>query len=244
MIDLCKGEFIMIKALKEYQIQDAKLREIEKALSGSDERKKAVSAKKYLEGVEESVNKLDFQAAELKATYEKALANQSKLLEQQNEIAEALDRVKNKKEASFLIKKAEELIAKVKAMSNEIAKVAEEIQSVVKEYSSIKKTTQVAQAQYKENAEKYNALKESYKEEKEAVEKQLEQLKKNVDPTLMERYLKKRANKIYPILYEVKGNICGACRMELPMSELTKLKNGEVVDCDQCGRLLYLEQDK
>ena len=39
----------MIKALKEYQVQDAKLREIEKVLSGSEERKKTVSAKKYLE---------------------------------------------------------------------------------------------------------------------------------------------------------------------------------------------------
>ena len=58
----------MIKALKEYQVQDAKLREIEKILSGSEERKKTVSAKKYLEGVEENVNKLDFRAAELNAT--------------------------------------------------------------------------------------------------------------------------------------------------------------------------------
>jgi predicted nucleic acid-binding Zn-ribbon protein len=27
--------------------------------------------------------------------------------------------------------------------------------------------------------------------------------------------------------------------MELPMAVLGKLKNGEVIDCDQCGRLLY-----
>ncbi|MBO5068109.1 MAG: hypothetical protein J6C62_06895, partial [Clostridia bacterium] len=76
----------------------------------------------------------------------------------------------------------------------------------------------------------------------EAVEKELESLKKKVDPSLMDRYLKKRANKIYPILYEVKGNICGACRMELPMSEMNKLKNGDVIDCDQCGRLLYMAE--
>ena len=75
----------MIKALKEYQVQDAKLREIEKVLAGSEERKKAVTAKKYLEGVEESVNKLDLHAAELKASYEKILSNQEKLKAQQAE---------------------------------------------------------------------------------------------------------------------------------------------------------------
>ena len=233
----------MIKALKEYQVQDAKLREIEKVLSGSEERKKTISAKKYLEGVEENVNKLDLRAAELNATFVKAAEDQLKLKEQQAEIAEAIERVEDEKEASFLIKKAEELIGKIKNLTNEMNKVMEEIQNLVKEYASIKKTTKVAQTQYKENAEKYNALKESYKEERSAIEKELEELKKNVDPALMERYLQKRANKIYPILYEVKGNICGACRMELPMSELTKLKNGEVIDCDQCGRLLYLDQE-
>ena len=231
----------MIKALLAYQEQDAKLREIEKTLSNSEERKKAVSAKKYLEGVEESVNKLDDRAAELKLAYEKATEEQIKLKEQETVISDSLDAVEDDKEAAFLIKKAEELIGKIKALGAKANKILEEIQNIIKEYSKIKKTTQAAQVQYKESAEKYNALKDSVKEEKEAVEKQLEKLKKEVDSSLMDRYLKKRANKIYPILYEVKGNICGACRMELPMSELNKLKNGEVIDCDQCGRLLYME---
>lgn len=230
----------MIKALLAYQEADANLRKIETALSSSEERKKAMSAKKYLEGVEESVNKLDFRAAELFATYEKATDEQIKLKEQESAITDALDAVEDEKEAAYLIKKAEELIAKIKALGSKANKISEEIQAVIKEYSNIKKTTQAAQVQYKENAEKYNALKESMREEKEKVEKELETLKGKVDPTLMDRYMKKRANKIYPILFEVKGNVCGACRMELPMSEMNKLKNGEVIDCDQCGRLLYL----
>jgi predicted nucleic acid-binding Zn-ribbon protein len=230
----------MIKALLAYQEADANLRKIETALSSSEERKKAMSAKKYLEGVEESVNKLDVRAAELFATYEKATDEQIKLKEQESAITDALDAVEDEKEAAYLIKKAEELIAKIKALGSKANKISEEIQAVIKEYSNIKKTTQAAQVQYKENAEKYNALKESMKEEKEKVEKELEALKGKVDPMLMDRYMKKRANKIYPILFEVKGNVCGACRMELPMSEMNKLKNGEVIDCDQCGRLLYL----
>ena len=230
----------MIKALLCYQETDANLRKIETVLSNSEERKKAMNAKKYLEGVEENVNKLDLRAAELFATYEKATDEQLKLKEQEAEITDALDAVQDEKEAAFLIKKAEELIAKIKTLGSKASKILEEIQAVVKEYSNIKKTTQAAQVQYKENAEKYNALKESVKAEKDAVEKQLETLKASVDPSLMDRYLKKRANKIYPVLFEVKGSICGACRMELPMSEMNKLKNGEIIDCDQCGRMLYL----
>ncbi len=229
----------MIQALLDYQTADAKLKKIEKTLAESEERKKAVSAKKYLEGVEESVNKLDDRAGELIATYEQATKEQLKLKEQQVAIEGMLNAVEDEKEAGYLIKKAEELIAQIKALGSKASKILAEIQNVMKEYANIKNTTKVAQVQYKENFEKYNALKESVSAEKTAVENELEQLKGKVDPALMERYLKKRANKIYPIVYKVRGNVCGACNMELPMSEINKLKNGEVIDCDQCGRLIY-----
>lgn len=234
----------MIEQLLSYQQKDAQLRDIEKLLGGSEEKKKAMSAKKYLEGVDESVNKLDARAGELVATYESATKEQLKLKEQQAEISEALGHAEDQKEVEFLIKKAEELIAKIKVLGAKASKISEEIQSLLKEYSSIKKTTQAAQVQYKENAAKYNELKDSVKDQKESVEKQLDCLKKKVDPALMDRYLKKRAGKIYPVLYEVKNGICGACRMELSMLDMNKLKNGEVIDCDQCGRMLYMPTDK
>lgn len=229
----------MIDAMLNYQTADADLRKIEKTLAESEERKKAVSAKKYLEGVEESVNKLDVRAAELAATYEQATAEQIKLKEQETVITESLSGVADEKEAAYLIKKAEELIAKIKALGAKANKILGEIQALMKEYSTIKNTTKAAKLQYAENAEKYNALKESVKVEKEKIEKQLDSLAKQVDASLMERYAKKRAGKIYPVLYEVRGDVCGACNMQLSMAEMNKLKNGEIIDCDQCGRLLY-----
>ncbi len=229
----------MIESLLNYQAADAKLRKIEKTLSESEERKKAMSAKKYLEGVEENVNKLDVRAQELIGAYEKATSEQIKLKEQEGVLIESLDSVADEKEAAYLIKKAEELVGKIKALGAAASKISEDIQAIIKEYSNIKNTTKAARVQYSENVEKYNALKESVKAEKESVEKELEALKSKVDGALMERYLKKRAGKIYPVLYEARGDVCGACNMQLPMSEMNKLKNGEIIDCDQCGRLLY-----
>ena len=232
----------MVKALLAYQIQDAKLKEIEKTLAGSEERKKMSSAKKYILGVEDNVNKLDDRALELKGIYAKTAEEQKKLQEQQIELAEAISSVNDEKEASFLIKKADELIAKIKALNSQASKIAEEIKGIVAEYDKIKATTKAAQVQYKENADKYKELESSLKETKESVEKELSALKKEVDAKLMERYLKKRADKMYPIIYAVKGNSCGACRMELSMADMNKLKNGEVIDCEQCGRMIYLEK--
>ena len=229
----------MIEELLIYQNADAKLRKIETELSGSEARKKAVSAKKFLEGVEQNVDKLDARAAKLLDVYEKALDEQEKIQEFQTEFESALKDAGNSSELSYLMKKADEVTVKIRALAAKINKLAEEIQAVMKEYVAIKSNTKAAQAQYAENAKKYNNLKTSYKDEKESAERELEELKKKVDPALMERYLKKRAAKIYPVIYEVRENVCGACNMELPMSEINRLKNGEVIECSQCGRLLY-----
>ena len=148
----------MIKALLDYQVVDAKLKDIEKVLSASEERKKAVNAKKYLEGVEENVNKLDTRAAELTSAYDALNDDLAKLQEQSQAISDSITQVEDEKQASYLIKKSDELIAKIKTYSANIAKLYEEIQALVKEYSKIKATTKVAQEQYNENAKKYGAM--------------------------------------------------------------------------------------
>lgn len=229
----------MIKELLAYQTADAKLRKIELDLSGSEERKKAVSAKKYLDGVEENISKLDVRAAELTAAYENATKEMIKLKEQEEEFSGAIDALEDENEASYLIKKADEVLARIKALGADATKIANEIQALLEEYKKIKNLTKTAQAQYTEYGKKYNELKAQVKPEKDAVEAELAVLKDKVDPSLMERYLKKRSEKIYPVVYEVNGEVCGACNMQLSMIELAKLKNGEIIECDQCRRLLY-----
>ncbi len=237
----------MIKAMLEYQKADAKLRDIEKTISDSDERKKAMGAKKYLETVETNVEKLNLRAEDLMKAFEDASKEQAGLKEQEQEIADAISSLEDEKETQFLIKKIDELVAKIKEVGKKLNDIQEEIKKVAADYSVIKKNTSVAQEQYKEYAPKYKELKAKFQAEKEIIEKELATLKEKVDSPLMERYLAKREKKIYPVLYSVRANgsthSCGACNMELPMAVSGKLKNGEVIDCENCGRLLYLPKE-
>ncbi len=229
----------MINAILKYQEKDAELRKIEVELSNSEERKKTVSAKKFIETNGESVDKLDLRALELISAYEKATNDQLKLKEQQDEITHALDTVQDENAASFLLKKAEELLNMVKALGQEAKRISNEIQNVIKEYAQIKNSLAQAKAQFNEYAEKYQTLKASKKDEMDKINKELEVLKKDVDPALMELYTKKRAEKLFPIIFEVKEDVCGACNMNLSMIDIAKLKNGEIIECDNCRRLLY-----
>lgn len=232
----------MIEALLVYQQADAKLRKIETELSSSEARKKAITAKKYLEGVEGCVNRLDARAAILAAEYEKATEELTKVSEFQAEFESAVKEASDSSGVAYLIKKSEDVALRIKTLTGKLNKLAEEIQSVKKEYAGIKATTKSMQAQYSEFGKQYKELQASVKQEKEETEKQLEELKAKVDPALMERYLKKRAAKIYPVVFEARENVCGACNMELSMSETTRLKNGEIIECSNCGRLLYREK--
>ena len=234
----------MIKELLAYQNADAKLRKIEKELGSSVAKKKGAQAKAYLEGVNDSVNKLD-DKAELIAGESISLFDQQKKIENElQDISKAIDSATDENEVAYLAKKAEELLNQIKALAQKINKNNEESSKIVKEYSGIRNQTKSAQAQLAEAREEYDKLKATFKDEMVAINKELETLKKSVDPALMEKYEKKRANKIFPIAFEVTDSVCGACRMELSMLELNKLKNGEIIECDQCGRLLYQNVEK
>lgn len=229
----------MIEELLKYQERDKDLREIEVALSGSEERKKAVSAKKYLDGVEEAISKLEARAAELNAAYSSATAELARIREQDSEFHNAMDNLSDQASAAYLLKKTDEILAKVKQLSAEANKIGVEIQNLLKEYSTVKASTKAAQAQYMEFGQKYNELKASKKDDIQAIEKDLAVLKKAVDPSLMEKYAKKRDEKIFPVAYALSGDCCGYCNMELSMVELSRLKSGEVIECEHCRRLLY-----
>ncbi|MBR0188804.1 MAG: hypothetical protein IJQ23_00275 [Clostridia bacterium] len=232
----------MIEQLLKYQEVDAGLRKIEIELAGSEARKKAVSAKKYLESVDETVNKLDVKAAELAHIYEKMQEESKILSEQREEFVGALETATDENALNYLAKKADELYNKVKNLSQEATRVADAMQAVYKEYAGIRANIKTAQAQYTENVNIYGELKAARQDERSRIEGELKELEKNVDAKLMERYKAKRAAKIFPIIYEVKGNVCGACNMELPKSVLSGLKNGDVIECDQCGRLLFMKK--
>mgnify|MGYP003490361821 CR=1 FL=1 len=79
--------------------------------------------------------------------------------------------------------------------------------------------------------------------ERQSHQKTFKKLKKAVDPVLMDKYAKKRDNKMYPIVYSVEEHgsniVCGYCKMEISLSEASKLKAGEVIECATCGRLIY-----
>lgn len=231
----------MIKNLLTYQTEDAKLRKIETELSNSEARKKAVNAKAYIDGAVDLVNKLDGKANNVVDAYDKLQEQYNELKAIGEEFKKELAEINDKAEAQYASKKTDEYAGKLKALVEQLNSLEKDMQALMKDYVSVKNNTKNAQTQYAQYGNEYNQLKESRREEREAIEKTLKDIEKTVEPALMSKYLEKRKNKMFPIVFGAKGDFCPACGIELSLTLKSKLKADEIVECS-CGRILYSEK--
>ena len=232
----------MINNLLEYQNVDATLREIEVSLAQSEERKKASSAKNFLNGVNESIAKLEQRAEELVSKYNASVKLFEKLSEETAEYEDLGDM--DEDQLSYVKKKSLELSEEINNLSNAISQISKEIESVLKEFTQLKSDTKKAKAQYAEYGPKYNELKASKKGEIAEIEAKLAEIAKKIPEEVIEKYKQRRKEKIFPVLneaQEISKHAYCRCGTELPVTSYNNLKNGQVVECESCHRLLYLK---
>lgn len=230
----------MIDELLKYQEEDGKLRAIELEIAATDERKKYMTARKFLEKAPEKLEALDAKAAELKHIFELLEKKYSEIADTIKDY-ENLDEMVDEQggEISFYKKNAAQIADNLRGLKGEINKLVSQIEAAAAEYAAAKKQTIAMQKQYKEYKVKYSEIKEKRAAEIAAIEAELARLAKNVPETTLAKYKAKRKEKVFPVLCEVPGNRCPGCGMELSIAELSKLADGNFIECDSCRRMLF-----
>ncbi len=231
----------MMKEILKYQETDAKLYKIERDLAGNPARKKALTAKKFLDGVAEATASLEAKAQECTQKYKMLAEAQNSLIKAVSEYDDVEETGED--EISYVQKKAKEVEGSILAMAQELKNLEDAISEIVASYEDLKKKTQQAQAMYKENAPLYNQARAEVKEEREALAAELEALKKAVPEKVMQMYLERRNDKVpFPIVCEFPENSknCPACGMEFSLQELGEIKKEKVGACKNCHKILYL----
>ena len=61
----------------------------------------------------------------------------------------------------------------------------------------------------------------------------------NVDAGLMGRYREVKQH-VTPPIAQLNGNRCGCCNMSMPAAVMNEVRSGKLVECDNCGRILYV----
>ena len=122
---------------------------------------------------------------------------------------------------------------------NELAALTENIKATDREFKDLKKKVIATQKTYDEAGEKYKAVKASREGEKKALEKELSIIAADISANAMNKYLTKRKEKVFPVVFPLTNGRCPCCGMEVPLAAMSELKNSGIIECESCRRILF-----
>jgi predicted nucleic acid-binding Zn-ribbon protein len=236
------GLFVgQLDILWEYQIFDMKMDKYNQMRKNIPLRYRLIELRDYLMKQQEQLIKYNDEADKknntlnrinheyeiiantFKADYNKIENTQVKTLKQLDEIHKTALELKEK-----LAKKEEELealINDVQSLSTKLNEIRRNILKAKKEYSGIK-------SQYDQEVKKIQ-------KEYQTLKAKRDDLRSKLSDSLIAKYnnLKNSRN---TAVVKIENNCCGGCNMALAALVLEKLKQeGSIVECENCGRILY-----
>lgn len=224
--------------LLEYQKVDGELRKIEQELAASEERKKFIQAKKFMEVAREKLEAQEKHAVELRALRDDLTARVDEVTKAIAEYDDLDEMLEGGADIAFYKKNVQALLESLKSIKAELNKIVAEVGTASEEYKKFKEQTIAMQKQYKEYNEKYKTIKNSRADEVKKISTKLAQLEKKIDPVIVERYQQKRKERIFPIVVPLSGDFC-MCGFEFPKLHISELAGGNMVECENCRRYIY-----
>ena len=139
---------------------------------------------------------------------------------------------------------ARELINEVAKCRETIMQYETEIRRIVKESNSHEQRQRSVRLEAAKAKQTFDQLKASYDTESQAKKAELEtqkakvkEMAASVDATLMETYLSIKKHITPPIARLTHGQ-CSGCNTAIPSAVLSKIRNGSMVECETCGRII------
>ena len=227
------------EALWAYQTEDLKAEAIATEIKRSPTRMKLEKSRDFIMERQKQYKQIEDSIA--------AIADRKDILIQALE--STIAQIESQKERMESLDPEDE--AAVSALREEVARSRDEIRSLEKElnhmsndsasYEKQLRTVRVDAAKAKQS---FDQLKVDYENESKVKKEQLElqrarvkALEGSVDPDLMTEYLSIKKHTTPPVVRLQYGQ-CSDCNTSLPSATLSKIKNGTLVECETCGRMI------
>lgn len=146
-----------------------------------------------------------------------------------------------------------ETLEEIARQAAAVQRLEDSLQHYEQELSKMRKDSEQRDRQQKDirlryarTKAEYDALKKSYEVEFGRDKVKLAELKAraekeaaNVDADLMARYHEVKQH-VTPPIAQLNGNRCGCCNMSMPAAVMNEVNSGKLVECDNCGRILFV----
>ena len=227
------------EALWAYQVEDMKADAIALAIKRSPTRQKLEKARDFI---------LDRQKQ-----YKQIEEDIGAMVDRKDIIAQAI--VRSKEQLDTLQKRFEaappttsdevkSLLAEVSRCRDTIRQYEVEISRIVKETDANEKLQRSVRLDAANAKKSFDQLKADYEEESKSKKEDLEaqrakakEVMDQVDPALLEEYETIKKHISPPVARLVHGQ-CSGCNTSLPSATLSKIKNGALIECETCGRMI------
>lgn len=227
--------------LWEYQQADVEVDKMEASIKRSPTRQKLVKYRDYLVEQQNVMKRIESEVAAMSDRLE-ALKDAISMTEDQ------LRALQNRVESTppTNSEDAQQYIADARRFQNNLNAYEQEIKRIRKDAGDRERLQHDVKVRAAKAKSEFDKLKAAYDEEYKEKSGDLEALKNNaaekakvIEPDYMERYRTIKRHSVPP-LAKLFGDQCGGCNMSLPSAVSRKVKAGELVECETCGRLLII----
>jgi len=227
------------EALWAYQAEDIKADAIAQSIRRSPTRQKLEKARDYILDRQKQYKQIEEEVT--------AMADRKDVIAQgMQRAARQLEDLQNRFEHNPPASQEElsSLLADVSRCRDTIRQYETEIRRIVRETESNDKLQRSVRVEAANAKKTFDQLKAEYEQESKSRKAELEvqrekakALAPEVDPALMEEYevIKKH---ISPPVARLTYGQCSGCNTSLPSATLAKIKNGALVECETCGRMI------
>lgn len=228
--------------VKKLQELDGQLIKLEREYNSSDEKQIMSKMSKYVKDAQNKSIELENTAKDIIKQYNNIKA------ESEKQYAD-IKKLVSKDEKEMTIEEMQKVMSTINQKSNDLyalekrlGQISQKMKETLKEFEITKTNVMKARTKHKESKQKYEEQVAKLQPRIESIKKEQETLKKKADKMLLQKYLDKRNDNMFPVLVQLlDGKQCGACRMTLPSKQMDKLKENKITVCEQCGRIICID---
>ena len=225
--------------LWEFQKADVEVDKLEASIRRSPVRQKLVKYRDYYAEQQNAMKRMENEVAAMQDRLE-ALKDAIKMTDEQLHSLHA--KIENDPPQSAA--DVQQFMNDARRFQNNLNAYEQEIKRIRKDAGDRERQQHDVRVRAAKAKSEFDKLKLTYEDEKREKDVELDTLKAQaaekaapIDKEFMERYKEIKKHSMPP-LAALLGDQCGGCNMSLPSSVSRKVKAGELVECETCGRLL------
>ena len=226
-----------------YQQADRDVMECENKIRRFPQRQKLVRLRNQVAEQQEHVLKMEKEMEQSLSSLTKASEEHEKNQERLAQLSEEATNVSDIAQVQKVLGQLAQLGDAIRKMERAMQKLAKDAAQADAKYRAILQKMTQARNQYQELKPAYDETLKEQTQELEGLKKLRDEKADGIDEKLMSRYQTIRGQRT-PVMAQLNGDQCGGCNMSLPAVVTQGIgRAGRIVECENCGRILYVKSD-